>query len=171
MLDISCVENGVCLGRRRYLRLARRMTASPIASLLLHCEQCVPVASSVPLLRPSHDGVAHCFASLAPQTACACGAVGPSASLVARRLGSSLRFSCVTYRVFLRRCRSLRFARHMTASLIASLLLHRKRRVPVASSVPSPRSSHDGVAHCFASLALRTMCACGVVGPFATPVT
>ena len=199
------------------------MTASLIASLLLRCKRRVPVAPSVPSLRSSHDGVAHCFASLALQTACACGAVGPFASLVTRRRRSLLRFSCVAYRVCLWRRRSLRFARHMTASLIASLLLrcngglgrrslrfarHRrrrsllrfscvasgrrrslrfarhmtasliaslllrcKRRVPVAPSVPSLRSSHDGVAHCFASLALQTACACGAVGPFASLVT
>ena len=205
------------------------MTASLIASLLLRCIPRVPVAPSVPSLRSSHDGVAHCFASLALQTACACGAVGPFASLVTRRRRSLLRFSCVAYRVCLWRRRSLRFARHMTASLIASLLcvangvclwrrrslrfarhmtasliaslllrckrrvpvapsvpslrsshdgvahcfasLRCKRRVPVAPSVPSLRSSHDGVAHCFASLALHTACACGAVGPFASLVT
>ena len=147
------------------------MTASLIASLLLRRKRRVPVAPSVPSLRSSHDGVAHCFASLASQTACACGAVGPFASLVTRRRRSLLRFSCVASGVCLWRRRSLRFARHMTASLIASLLLRCKRRVPVAPSVPSLRSSHDGVAHCFASLALQATCACGAVGPFASLVT
>ena len=128
------------------------MTASLIASLLLRCKRRVPVAPSVPSLRSSQDGVAHCFASLALQTACACGAVGPFASLVTGRRRSLLRFSCVANGVCLWRRRSLRFARHMTASLIASLLMRCKRRVPVAPSVPSLRSSHDGVAHCFASL-------------------
>ena len=36
----------------------------------------------------------------------------------------------------------------MTASLVASLLSRCERRVPVAPSVPSLRSSHDGVALC-----------------------
>ena len=171
MLRFSCVANGVCLWRRRSLRFARHMTASLIASLLLRCKRRVPVAPSVPSLRSSHDGVAHCFASLALQTACACGAVGPFASLVTRRRRSLLRFSCVANGVCLWRRRSLRFARHVTASLIASLLSRCKRRVPVAPSVPSLRSSHDGVAHCFASLALQTACACGAVGPFASLVT
>ena len=58
-----------------------------------------------------------------------------------------LRFSCVANGVCLWRRRSLRFARHMTASLIASLLLRCIPRVPVVSSVPSLRSSRDGVAH------------------------
>ena len=159
------------------------MTASLIASLLLRCKRRVPVAPSVLSLRSSHDGVAHC--------------------------------SCVAYRVCLWHHRSLRFARHMTASLIASLLLRCLPHVPDAPSVPcfarhvtaslvtslllrctphmpfapsvpslrsshdgvahcvaslasltAPlvpllRSSHDGVAHCFASLALQTVCACG----------
>ena len=126
------------------------------------------MAPSVPSLRLSQDGVAHCLASLALQTACACGAVGPFASLVTRRRRSLLRFSCVANGVCLWRRRSLRFARHMTASLIASLLLRCKRRVPVAPSVPSLRSSHNGVARCFASLALQWR---GAVGPFASPVT
>ena len=77
-----------------------------------------------------------------------------------------LRFSCVANRVCLCRRRPLRFARHMTASLIASLLLRCKRRVPVAPSIPSLRLSHDGVAHGFASLALQ-----GAVSPFASHVT
>ena len=75
-----------------------------------------------PLLRSSHDGVAHCFASLALQ----------------------------------KRRRSLRVACHMTALLIASLLSRCIPHMPVAPSVPSLRSSHDGVAHCFASLASLT---------------
>ena len=229
LLRFSCVANGVCLWRRRSLRFARHMTASLIASLLLCCKRRVPVASSVPSLRSSHDasliaslllrckrrvpvapsvpslrsshdGVAHCFASLALQTtcavapsvpslrsshgdvahcfaslvmqaACACGAVGLIASLVTRHRRSLLRFSCVANDVCLWRRRSLRFARHMTASLIASRLLRCKRRVPVALLAPSLRSSHDGVAHCFASLASQTACACGAVGPFASLVT
>ena len=170
MLRFSRVANVVCLWRRR-----------------------------VPSLRSSQDGVACCFASLALQTACAGGAVGPFASLVTRRRRSLLRFSCVADDMCLRRRRSLRFARHattspvaslllrrkrrepaapsalrfarhMTALLVTSLLLRRKRRVPVAPPVPSPRSSHDGVTHCFASLALQTVCACGAVGPFASLV-
>ena len=171
LLRFSCVANGVCLWRRRSLRFARHKTASLIASLLWRCIPRVPVAPSVPSLRSSQDGVAHCFASLALQTACACGAVGPFASLVTRRRRSLLRFSCVAYRVCLWRRRSLRFARHMTALLIASLLLRCKRRVPVAPSVPSLRSSQDGVAHYFASRALHTACACGAVGPLASLVT
>ena len=166
LLRFSCVANGVCLWLRRSLRFARHTTASLIASLLLRCIQRVPVAPSDPSLRSSQDGVAHCFASLALQTTCACGSVCPFASLVTRQRRSLLRLPCVA-----RRRRSLRFARHMTASLIASLLLRCKRRVPVAPSVPSLRSSHDGVAHCFASLALQTACACGAVGPFASLVT
>ena len=175
------------------------MTASLIASLLLRCKRRVSVAPSVPSLRSSHDGVAHRIASRALQTAFACGAVGPFASLVARRRRSLLRFSRVVSSVCLWRRRSLRFARHMTASLIASLLLRCKRRVPVAPSVPSLRLSHDGVAHCVASLALQACvpvapsapslrsshggvahglatlalqatCACGAVGPFASLV-
>ena len=169
----------------------------------------------------SHDGVAHCFASLALQPPCARGVVGPFASLVTRRRCSLLRFSCVattctcgavgpfvslvTRRhrsllciscvangVCLWRRRSFRFARHMTASfigslllrhmaasLIASLLSHCERRAPVASSAPSLRSSldgvahrfaclasHAGVAHCFASLASQD-----AVGPSASLVT
>ena len=206
------------------------MTASLSASLLLRYIPRVPVAPSVLSLRSSRDGVAHCFASLALQTVCACGAVGPFASLVTRRRCSLLRFSCVANGVCLwlrrslrfarhtmasliaslllrckrrvpvapsdpfaslvtrRRCSSLRFscvanvvclwrrqssrfARHMTASLIASLLLRYKRRVPVAPSVPSLRSSRDGVAQCLASLALHTACACSAVGAFASLVT
>ena len=113
-----------CLWRHRSLRFARHMTASLIASLLLRCIPRVPVAPSVPLLRPSHDDVAHCFAflrckqrvpvapsvpslrssqdgvarrfaSFAMHTACACGAFGPFASLVTRRRRILLRFSCV----------------------------------------------------------------------------
>ena len=181
---------------------------SLIAPLLLRCILRVPVAPSVPSLRLSQDGVAHCFASHALQTACACGAVRPFASLVTGRCRallrpcvangvrrSLLRFSCVAYRVcpwrrrslrslVIRRrrsllrfsrvangncrwCRrSLRFARHMTASLTASLLMRCIPRAPVAPSVPSLRSSHDGVAQCFASHALQR-----AVGPFASLVT
>ena len=126
-------------------------------------------------------------------------AVGPFASLVTRRRRSLLRFPCVANGVCLWHRRSLRFARHMTALLIASLLLRCiprvpltpsvlslrsshdgvahcfaslrcKRRVPVVPSVPSLRSSQDGVAHCFASLALHTVCACGAIGPFTSLV-
>ena len=171
LLRISCVSNDVCLWHRRSLRVARHSTASLVTSLLLRCKRRVPVAPSVSSLRSSPDGVAHCFASLALKTACACGAVGSFASLVTRRRRSLLRFSCVANGVCLWRRRSLRFARHMTASLIASLLLRCIPRVPVAPSVPSLRSSQDGVAHCFASLALQTACACGAVGPFASLVT
>jgi hypothetical protein len=85
LLRFSCVANGVCLWCRRPLRFARHKTASLIASLLLRCIPHVPVAPSVPSLRLSQDGVARCFASLALQTACACGAVGPFAALVTRR--------------------------------------------------------------------------------------
>ena len=146
-------------------------TAPLTTSLRLRCIPRVPEAPSVPSLRSSHGGVAHCFASLALQTACACGAVGPFASLVTRRRRSLLRFTRVASGVCLWRRRSLRFARHMAASLIASLLLRSKRRVPDAPSAPSLRSSHDGVAHCFASLTLQTACACGAVSPFASFVT
>ena len=52
----------------------------------------------------------------------------------------------------------------MAASLIALLLLRCKRCVPVAPSAPLHRSSHDGVAHYFASLALQTPCASDAVG-------
>ena len=80
-----------------------------------------------------------------------------------------LRFSHVAHGVCLWRRRSLRFARHINAALIALLLLRRKqRRVPVAPSLPLRRSSHDGVAHCFASLALHTACAFGAVCPCAS---
>ena len=124
----------------------------------------------------------------------------PVASLFTRRRRSLRGFSGVANDVCLWRRRSLRFARHMAASLIASLLLRRKLRVPMALSVPSLRSSHDdvshyfaslvmrtaralaplapalrssliGVAHCVASLALQTMCACGAVASFASLVT
>ena len=57
------------------------------------------------------------------------------------------------------------------ASLIASLLSRCISRVPVAPSVPSLRSSHDGVAHCVVSLALRTACACGAVSSLVSLVT
>jgi len=200
LLRFSCVANGGCLWRRRSLRFARYMTASLISSLLSRRKRRVPVAPSVHSLRSSHDGVAHYVASLASQTAYACGAVGPFALLVERRRRSSHRFSCVASGVCLWRRRSLRFARHMTASLIAlllsrrnsgclwrrwslrfachmtvsliaSLLLRRTRRVPAAPSAPSLRSLHGGVPHCFASLALQTAGACGAVGPFASLVT
>ena len=113
--------------------------------------------SAVPIPASTNRANQHCFASLALHTACACGAVGPFASLVTRRRRSLLRFACVAYRACLWRRRSLRFARHRTASLIASLLLRCKRRVPVAPSVPSLRSSQDGVAHCFASRRRRSL--------------
>ena len=125
----------MCLWRCRSLRFARHMTASLIASLLSRCIRRVPVPPSVPSLLSSHDGVAHCVASLALRATCACGAVG-----------------------------SLRYARHVTALLTGSLLSRGKRRVAVAPSVPSLLSSHDGVAHCVASLALQATCACGAVG-------
>ena len=156
--------------RRRSLCLARHMAASLIASPLFRCKQRVTEAPSVPLLRSPHDDIAHCVASLAVQAACACCAVGPVASLVTRRRRSLLRLPCFAYRACLGRRRSLRFARHMAALFIASLLLRRQLRVPVAPSVPLLRSSHDGVAHCFASLASQTACACGAAGPFASLV-
>ena len=140
LLRFSCVANDVCLRRRRSLRFARRMTASLLASLLMRCKRRVPVAPSVPSLRSSQDGVAHCFASFAMHTACACGAVGPFASLVTGRRRSLLRFSHVANGVCLWRRRSL------------------------------PSLVTDGVAHCFASRALQTTCACGAVGPFASLV-
>ena len=115
------------------------MTASLMASLLMRCKRRVPEAPSVPSLCSSHDGITHRFASLRRNGVC-----------LWRRL-------------------SLRFARHMTTPRIASLFLRCKRRVPLASSVPSLRSSHDGVAHCFASLALHTACACGAVGRWPAP--
>jgi hypothetical protein len=171
LLRFSCVAYRMFPWRRRSLRFACHKTALLVASLLLRCKRRVPVAPSVPSLRSSQDGVAHCFASLALQTACAFSAVGPFASLVTRRRRSLLRFSCVAYHMCPWRRRSLRFARHETASLTASLLLRCIPRVPVAPSVPSLRSSQDGVAHCSASLALQTACACGAVGPFASLVT
>ena len=183
--------------RRRFLRLARRTTASLIASLLLRCKRRVPVAPSVlcftshitalriaslrlrcerrmpvaplvPSPRSSHDSVAHCFASPALPTPCACGAIA-----------------------------YFRFARHMTgvahclASLASqaacvggavgffALLVTSRHRsllpfprceqfMPVAPSVPSPRLSHDGPAHCLAPPASQTACACGAVGPCAS---
>ena len=104
----------------------------------------------------SHDGIAHYFASLALRTACACSAVGPFASLVTRRRRSLLRFSCVANDGCLWHRRPLRFVchmaashiaplllRHMTASLIVSLVIRRKRRVPVVPSVPSPSLSPE----------------------------
>ena len=171
MLRFSCVANDVCLGRRRSLRFARHVTTSLIASFLMRCRRRVPGAPSVPSLRSSRGNVAHCFASLALHTACACSAVGPFASLVTGRRRSLLRFSCVANSACVWRRRSLRFARHTTASLSDSLLLRCKRRVPVAPPAASPRLSQDGVAHCLASLALQTACACGAVGPFASLVT
>ena len=151
------------------------MTAALIPWLLLRCVPRVPEAPSVrslrlshdgfahcfasppsvPSLRSSHDDVAHCFASLALQAACACCAVGLVASLVTRRRRSWLRLPCFAYRACLWRRRFLRFARHVVALFIASLLLRRRRRVPVEPFVPLLRSSHDGVAHCFALPALH----------------
>ena len=186
----SLALHTACLWRRRSPRFVRHMTALLIASLLLRCIPRVPVAPSdpcfarhmtaslvaslllccmapsVPSLRSSQDGVAHYFASPALQT-------GRRSLRFARhmRRRSLLRFSCVAYRVCPWRRQSPRFARHMTALLIASLLLRCKRRVPVAPSVPSLRSSHDGVAYCFASVTSHTACACGAVGPFALLVT
>ena len=104
-------------------------------------------------------------------TACARGAVGPLASLVTRQRRSLLRLSCVACRACLWCRRPLRFARHIQAARIASLLLRRKRPAPVAPLVPLLRSSHDGVAHCFASLAWHTARACGAVGLFAPLIT
>ena len=139
--------------RRRSLCFARHMTASLIASLLLRCISRVPVAPSVPSLRSSHDGVAHCFAALALRTACACGAVSSLASLVTRQRRLWPRFSCVANGVCLWHRRSLRFARHTTASLATSLVLRCKQRVSVTPSVPSLRSSQT--ASLIASLLLR----------------
>ena len=167
----SCVANGVYLWRHRSLRFTRRMAASLTASFRLRCKRRMPVTPSVPWLRSPHDGVAHCLATPASQKTCSGGAVGPSASLVTRRRRSVVRFSCVASDVCLWRRRFLRFARHTTASPIAPLLLRRKRRVPLALSIPSRRSSHDGVAHCNASLASQTTGACGAVGSFALLVT
>ena len=185
----------MCQWRPRSLRFARRMTASLMASLLLRCK-----APSVSLPRSSHDGVAHCVASLALQTACARRAVGPFTSLVTFRRLSFIRFSCVAtglcqwrrrslrfacrmtaslFASLLLRCkhmclwwrhRSLRFARRMTTSLIASRLLRRERRAPIAPSFLLSRSSHASVAHCFDCLALHTARACGAVGPVASLV-
>ena len=171
MLRFSCVAYGVCMWRRLFLRFARHMTASLIASLLLRCIPRVPVAPSVPSLRSSHGGGAHCFASLAVQAACACGAVAPlrcarhtAASLIA------LLLLCCKRRVPVAPSAPSLRSSH-TASLIASLLLRCIPRVLEAPSVPSLRSSHDSVAHCFASLALQAACGCGAVGPFASLVT
>ena len=171
MLRFTRVASGGCLWRHRSLRFARHMTASLVASLLSRCKRRVPVVPPVPSLRSSHGGVAHCFASLALQAACACGAVDPFASLVTRRRRSLLRFAGVAIGVCLWRRRSVRFARHTAASLVASLHSRCKRRVPVAPSAPSLRSSHNGGARCFASLASQTTCARGAVGPFASLVT
>ena len=170
LLRFSCVANDVCLWRRRSLRFARDMTASLMASLLMRCKRRMPVAPSVPSHRSSHDGIAHCFASLRCNRRVP---VAPSVPSLRSSHGGSLTASllCVANGVCLWCRRSRRFARHMTASLIASLLLRCNRRVPVAPSVPSLRSSHGGVAHCFAALALQTACACGAVGPFASLVT
>ena len=163
--------NGVCQWRHQPLRFACHTTASLISTLLAHRDVHVPVALSVPLIRSLHYGVAHCFASRALQTACACGAFGPFASLVTRQRRSWLRFSCVANGVCQWRHPPLRFACHTTASLISTLLVHRDVHVPVAPSVPLIRSLHYGVAHCFASRALQTACACGAFGPFASLVT
>ena len=153
LLRISFIASGVCLWCRRALRFARHKTASLIASLLLRCNRRVPVAPSVPSFRSSHDGVAHCVVSLALQVACACGAVGPFASLVTRRRRSLRRFSCLASGVCPWRCQSLRFARHMTASLIALLL---SRCIPRVLEAPSvPRCSRHMTASLIASLLLR----------------
>ena len=186
--------------RSWFLRFARHTTAPLIASLLLRRKRRVPVAPSVPSLCSSHDSVAHCFACLASQSTCVCGAVGSFASFATRQRRSLPRFSCVANDACLWRRRSLRFARHMAASLNASLLLRRKRRVPVAPSPPvdsvvpqrrralyrvssdtngvflgsvgpSLRSSYDGVAHCVAPLASQTTFTDGAVGPSALLVT
>ena len=205
LLRVSCDANGVCLGsdgpgaslvirRRRSLlrfsgvandilplapsvpslRSSHDSVAFCFASLAL--QTTVPVAPSAPSLRSSHGGVALCFAPLALQTTYTCGAVGSFASLVTRRRRTLPHFSCAANGVCPWRRRSIRVARHMKASLSASLLLRRKRCVPVAPSVlrfdrhttvsliaslplrrkqrvrvapsvPSPRSSHGGVAH------------------------
>ena len=131
----------------------------------MRCKRHVIVGPSVPSLCSSHDGVAHCLASHASQTTRACESVGSFASLVTRRRRSLLRFSCIANDACLWRRRSLRFARHMAASLIATLLLRRKRRVPVAPSVPSLRSSHGDVAHYFASLVMQTAHALAPLAP------
>ena len=171
MLGFSCVANDVCMCRRRSIRFARHMTALLIASLLLRRKRRVPVALSAPSLPSSHGGVAHCFASLALQAACACGAVGHFASLVTRRRCSLCRFSCAASDVCLvaPSVPSLRSSHGDVADCFASLAS--RRWVPVAPSVISLRSSHDGVAHCLASLASQTTCACAAVGPFASLVT
>ena len=120
--------------------LLRHTTASLITSRLSRCEQRVPVAPSVPSPRLSPEGVTHSFASLASQTACVFGAVVPFASLVT--------FDGVAH------CFAS-FTSHDGVAL-TPLLLRRERRVPGAMTVPSPRSSHNGVAHCFDSPALQT---------------
>jgi hypothetical protein len=160
--SLLCVANGVCLWRRRSHRFARHKTALLVASLLLRCNRLVPVAPSVTSLRSSQDGVAHCFASLALNTACACGAVSPFASLVTRRRRLVLRFSCVANDVYLWRRRSLPFVRHRTASLVTSLLLRCKWRRR------SIRFARHKTASLTASLLLRCKTA---VGPFASLVT
>ena len=123
------------------------------------------------LLRSSHDGFAHCFASLASQTTCACGAVGPFASLVTWRRRSSLRFFCVVSGVCLWRRRSFAslVTRRRCPDCFASLAL----QTACASGAVGPFASllPDGDARCFASLALQTACACGVVVPFALLAT
>ena len=161
----------MCQWHSQSLRFAGHMTASLIASFLLRCKRRVPVSPSVLSLRSSHDSVPHGFASLALQMACAGGAVGPFGSLVTRQRRLWLRFSCVANGVCQWRHQPLRFACGVTASLIASLLVHRDVRVPVAPSVPLIRSLHYGVAHCVPSLALHTACAGGAVGPCALLVT
>ena len=170
LLRFSCVANDEDLWRRRSLRLARHMTASPIASLLLRCTRRVPVAPSVLSLCLSRDSVAHCLASLSLQqrvhVAPSVPSLRSSHDGVAHCLNSfALQTACAWRR------RSFRCACHVAASPIASLLLRCKRRVHVAPSVPSFRSSHDGVAHCLSSLPLQTACACGAVGPVASLVT
>ena len=201
MLRFSCVANGVCLWRRRSLRFARHMTASLIASLLLRCKRRVPVAPSVPSLRSSHDGVAHCFASLALHNGVClwrrrslrfarhmtASLIGLQRSTMVLSPESAVRCTFSSLVKFVRLLLVLYLAAFpviaccapsvpslrssLTASLIASLLLRCKRRVPGTPSVPSLRSSRDDVAHCFASLALQAACACGAVGPFASLVT
>ena len=75
-------QNDISFSMLPQHRLARHMAASLSAALRLRRKRRAPVAPLVPSLRLSHDDVAHCFASLALQAACACGAVGLFASLV-----------------------------------------------------------------------------------------
>ena len=174
LLRFSCVANGVCLWRRRSVRFAHRTTASLIASLLLRRERRVPVAPSIPSLRLSHDGVAHCFASLASHGGvaycfaslkCLCHRLSlRSARHMATSLIASLLSRCKRHVPLAPSVLSLRSS--LTASFIVPLLSRCERRVPMAPSVPSLRSSDDGAAHCFASLALHS-----AVGPFASLVT